>query len=617
MKSPIFKFFENWSSNDRYLTKMISFFVILAISQKKRADFTFMKASNSVNFTYDNISKFLTIACDDMIEKATVDDYLEQQGIKASDIKGIKLEGDLDTIDNTCFANYELLINVTFSNKISTIQDEGFMFDRSIQELYLPENLLYIGRNVFNGCSSLYLIKIPDTVKILNEGSFKDCTSLTRISLSKSMVQVNRDLFRGCTKLKDVGIPNHIQLLLYDCFHDCASLPNFTIHKDIIQIKENIFIGCVNLRYIYVEEGNKYFSGKDGALLNKDQTEVEIFPAISGKVVLPSSVRSFFMEAFFSATSELFDVDFEGDGLEKIPSKLCENTTIRSIRIPDSVDYIGYRAFLNCYSLENVVLPKKLMLLDFLAFANCRNAVFNQMPQNTTFIGNDVFNNCLKLEKVQVSPKIIIINSGLFNGCSNLREIKFTEDSELQKIFFNAFTDTAIESIILPKTVSLIDKEVFKDCNNLKHVSFAPDSSLKTINDYSFSNCISLESIKIPAAIEIIGDIFDHKNLKHQIRDFYYCGLNQQDQDLFGDAPPVNLYVQESYPSDECFGVKPISKVLNEYCDIPDKNEKFYFYSGIIVGSAALFAVIVLIIVAIIKRKNENKTLTFQSILDQ
>ena len=79
----------------------------------------------------------------------------------------------------------------------------------------------------------------------------------------------------------------------------------------------------------------------------------------------------------------------------------CNDKTVKSVEIPDSVTKIGNSAFSNCELLEEI-----------------------KIPESVTEIGNYVFSNCESLKKIIISNGVTKIGIGVFVYCKSLNHIE-------------------------------------------------------------------------------------------------------------------------------------------------------------------------------------------------
>ena len=140
-------------------------------------------------------------------------------------------------------------------------------------------------------------------------------------------------------------------------------------------------------------------------------------------------------------------------------------------------------------------------------------------------INSGAFQNCTSLTSIEIPSKVEEVAWYSFADCSSLRTVTFGKNSQLKIIgggyagtgAFGAFCNCkSLTDILIPANVESIEASAFKNCIALKTVTFEKGSLLKTIGggyesypsgSYyygAFTNCYSLQSIVIPAGVEII-----------------------------------------------------------------------------------------------------------------
>ena len=65
----------------------------------------------------------------------------------------------------------------------------------------IPEGVLELGANLFDGCTSLTSISLPSSLKVIGDAAFKGCRSLKEISIPASVKYIYQNTFEGCSSL--------------------------------------------------------------------------------------------------------------------------------------------------------------------------------------------------------------------------------------------------------------------------------------------------------------------------------------------------------------------------------------------------------------------------------
>ena len=141
-----------------------------------------------------------------------------------------------------------------------------------------------------------------------------------------------------------------------------------------------------------------------------------------------------------------------------IPSKIDDRTVVmlddyamRDNTMLKSVDFsavsegfsIGEGAFLNCSSLENVIVPN-----------------------NVRYIYEDGFRNCTSLKTIDFQAKVSLIPMSFFSGCSALEE--FSVPRTVNKIKSFAFAHCSnLVKVLIPENVTEIENAAFYDSPNV------------------------------------------------------------------------------------------------------------------------------------------------------
>lgn len=140
----------------------------------------------------------------------------------------------------------------------------------------------------------------------------------------------------------------------------------------------------------------------------------------------------------------------------------CDNDSITSVSLPESLQSIGSQAFIDCTSLKSVNIPASIKTVQEAAFQNCTS-----------------------LEDVNLEEGVERIGNGAFYFCTGLKEI--TLPATLTSIGDSAFIhDSALETVNDGYGVVRVGNYAFHGCKQLANFNFGP---VRYIRDFAFSNC--------------------------------------------------------------------------------------------------------------------------------
>lgn len=182
-----------------------------------------------------------------------------------------------------------IIPNEVKGRRVENILDDAFYYSRNLEEIYLPEFLVEIGKRAFYFCDALqkvhinsqvkYIkeeafsvcrkldnVKLPDTIEELGKGVFYHCFSLTSINIPINLTTISENLFHSCKSLKRVELPNKIQEIGSRAFCSCNSLEDVELPDAVIKIHEEIFMSCKLINVIKIShnirmlrESDKYY----------------------------------------------------------------------------------------------------------------------------------------------------------------------------------------------------------------------------------------------------------------------------------------------------------------------------------------------------------------------
>ena len=185
--------------------------------------------------------------------------------------------------------------------------------------------------------------------------------------------------------------------------------------------------------------------------------------------------------------------------ITKIRSGLfCGCGKLKTVKLPDTVAWVGSNAFDGCYKLENIRLHN-VTAIDERAFY-CSSLESIDIP-NVTKIGDHAFDGCRSLKRVSGYGKktdpsgVAKIGQFAFSRCRSLTDITIPDG--VTRIEKHTFSECrSLTNITIPGSVTGIGQNAFSECTGLTNVTLSP--GLSKISNNAFSGCTSLSSINFP-----------------------------------------------------------------------------------------------------------------------
>lgn len=199
-------------------------------------------------------------------------------------ISGNQLKG-ITTIGESVFENCSSLKNITIPNSVTTIGKSAFK-NSGLLTIELPNYITTIGESAFEYCSGLSSANIPDGVEVLEDEVFGYCYNLRTLTISK-----NSDLkiikYRALRRspIKDLYFPSQIIEIESQVFGD-DDYENIIIDSSYV-VKNNSILSDM-LRYttnsskIYVKSdiqivGSNYLTNNFTKQVTSDKAGYDMY----------------------------------------------------------------------------------------------------------------------------------------------------------------------------------------------------------------------------------------------------------------------------------------------------------------------------------------------------
>ena len=249
-------------------------------------------------------------------------------------------------------------VNLVGAFSLEQIGDYAFRNNKRLKTIHLDSrstNISYVGKSAFEGCVELTAIRIPSmtTNFTMGESAFSNCERLSLIELPTVPIEIPKYAFFRCVVLKEIVINQVLKvghMAFFGCtllfrvelggnlltaigesaFEQCAWLYSITIPSSIEFLGRAIFHDCYNLRSITFGPSKKLLAISERFCENCVLLESVVLPDTGSRYDGLTTIGDFAFACCFS---------------------------LRTIRIPVSVDKIGIEAFRGSKALEKVYLP--------------------------------------------------------------------------------------------------------------------------------------------------------------------------------------------------------------------------------------------------------------------
>lgn len=183
------------------------------------------------------------------------------------------------------------------------------------------------------------------------------------------------------------------------------------------------------------------------------------------------------------------------DDVTEVPEEEFRDCkSLKRVVFGENVEDIGSFSFYNCNRLNKIDFSKckKLSYIGENAFS--KSSILSvKLPDTLNYVDRFAFRECKSLQYAKLPSDILVIEDGLFDGCYALDDV--TIPSRIKRVGKYAFSETSISEIELPNTVESLGRFAFY---KTKLNSITIPDSVKYINRKCFADCESLTDVTIP-----------------------------------------------------------------------------------------------------------------------
>lgn len=465
--------------------------------------------------------------------------------------------------------------NTNIPSGVTRIGDRAFAGCSGLTDIFIPEGVGFIGEFVFTECSNLSSIRVAaeNTIYYSSGNCLVEKESKILVVACKDSVipddikGIGVGVFSGRSDLRNVIIPESVTDISDCAFEGCSNLTSITIPSSVSYIGEDAFAGCLNMTaYVepgsYAEEWAQEYDCATGVYLSGEKCIVKILssdasnPTVEYAGTTDESATTIKVPDAVTINRVVYKVVGIAD------HAFSGNKNITKVDIGKNVAAIGEKAFSDCPSLGEVVLPEALETVSPDVFegtveADSEKDLKVTIPEGAEDVSKAGIEKIINIQyvtiyvpegsKTEIYLKqfeyLVIITYPPTQPSTGNKEneqkgetVKTTEQvtetpkeqPEIGKkytvnnltykvtsskyVTFVGTSKKSLKTLTIPAKVTIlgqslevtaIEKRAMKKCSKLTTVVVG--SNVKTIGDEAFMNCSHLKKITIGKNVKTIG----------------------------------------------------------------------------------------------------------------
>lgn len=419
----------------------------------------------------------------------------------------------LVSIGSNAFQGSLGLKEATFANVVE-IGDRAFDYCSAMTSFTINAGLKRIGTAALESCTALETLELPAGIEYVGQGAFFNCGKIfddngfilsdegyilagdsrqsgNIVTIADNVTGIMSNVFYGWSVVEEVIIPSNVQFVGENAFGnndkliirvEAAEKPEGW-HENWNGSGETAVTAVVwDYKNNEVAEDGSAVTKIDGIRyrLSADQTAQVInqLDPVAGDIVIPTFVT-------------FADKQYAVKGIDA--NVFENNTAITSVVIEEGVETIGDRAFEGATKLSSLSLPASLLSVGNYAFYN--TAITSVTVEPGTVYGTGVFGNNAMLESITIKEGVTALSERMFTDAVKVQSVVLP--STLQIIGKEAFDNcSALASVNIPASLTEIGNIAFAD-TALREIDFSQASQLVSIGSSAFSDTL-LTSVVVP-----------------------------------------------------------------------------------------------------------------------
>lgn len=361
--------------------------------------------------------------------------------------------------------------NPVIPSGVYGISDDLFR-NSDITGITIPEGVKYIGYGAFKNCTALKSVKLPNSLQKIGGEAFGDCTALSSVTFGSGLKSIEYEGFGHCEALKKVVLPEGLEKL-DSAFYGCYNLENITFPNSLSEIDDSTIYDTK--WYANMADGAPLYCGGVFLGFKNDSYGLSLGPSYTVK----SGTKTVNIKGYIGKITKFNFPDsvksFTFSGYNKTGYKLT------SLTVPESVDYVDIESM---YDLKTLKLPTTAKL-ERGCFRACPAIESLTIPKGNIRL-EAWLSDCGMLKSITLPSDTLEVDGTI--GSENLTSVNLSNVRILKDAFKSC---TGLTKVNLPDSLVSIDG-AFGGCTNLTTVTGG--ANVRYVGDSSFANCSKLKS---------------------------------------------------------------------------------------------------------------------------
>ena len=349
-------------------------------------------------------------------------------------IKEVVYGGKCTSVFSNMFENCTALATITIPETVTSIAANAFA-NTAITSLDLHGGIATISSSAFQGCKSLTTVKLNEGTTFIDALAF-NASPVSSLTLPESLTTIGKQAFQNTALTGDIVLPSKVARINDLAFSGNSAMTTIALPATLANLGEGVFKGCTALTAITVDAANTAYKVK----------ETGVVTTIDGATALAYPVAS--------ANASVVDAE-----ITKVGAYTFENATnLTTITLDNCVNY-------GDYSLSNTSVATLSVKGAVGRYVAAKNAKLTALTVDGTEVPVGVAQNCAALTSFTAVKDILTVKQDAFAGTTSLKEINL--GGLLCILEAGAFTDCGVETLIVgAATPAAMAQGVFTESNS-------------------------------------------------------------------------------------------------------------------------------------------------------